>query len=166
MESRAIEVLQAQKNLRLEGIARKYLATIEQRAGDLDGAEREVRRSTEILAAVPSLRCDALATLADVLLARGRVDEAREAATQAMAALEAAGKTAVGEAAVRLAYAEAAHAAGDVDGARAAIATAKERLLARAKTLGDPELREAFLSDVAENVRTFARAKEWTPQSS
>jgi hypothetical protein len=71
--------------------------------------------------------------------------------------LDAAGKTAIGEANIRLAYADALAATGDEDAARSAIATAKERVLARSKTLADPDLRRAFLEDVVEHADTLRR---------
>jgi hypothetical protein len=74
-----------------------------------------------------------------------------------MAVLDAAGKTAIGEANIRLAHAEALAATGDEEGARAAIATAKERVLARSKTLADPDLRRAFLENVVEHSDTLGR---------
>jgi hypothetical protein len=43
---------------------------------------------------------------------------------------------------------------GDAESARGALATAKERVLARAKTIHDPELRRAFLEGVAEHAAT------------
>jgi len=82
------------------------------------------------------------------------VSEARATADAAMVALAAAGKTAIGEAAIRLAQVAALSASGDVAGAQAALATAKTRLADRAKTIHDGELRRAFLEDVAEHAAT------------
>jgi tRNA A-37 threonylcarbamoyl transferase component Bud32/tetratricopeptide (TPR) repeat protein len=150
----AVEALRAQKNLRLAAVATRYLAWVLAAQGDLEGAEREARTAAEALAGATAMLGDALAMLSTVQRARGAVAEARETAARAMAALEAAGKTAVGEAAIRLANVEALLATGEREAAMAALATAKERLLARAKTIHDPELRRAFLEGVAENAAT------------
>jgi eukaryotic-like serine/threonine-protein kinase len=158
----AIEALRAQKNVRLAGVATRYLANVLAASGDVEGAEREVRAAVDALTGATAMVGDALALLSDILRTRGRVEEALEVATRAIAALQAAGKTAIGEASIRLAHAEALLATGDRDGARAAIATARERLASRAKTIHDPELRRAFQEDVVENVRTLALAQTLT----
>jgi hypothetical protein len=75
-----------------------------------------------------------------------------------MAALDAAGKTATGEAAIRLAHVRALAASGDAPGAKAALEVARERVTARAKTIHDAGLRRAFLEDVVENARTMSLA--------
>jgi tetratricopeptide (TPR) repeat protein/tRNA A-37 threonylcarbamoyl transferase component Bud32 len=150
----AIETLRAQKNVRLAGVATRYLAWVLSAQGDAEGAEREARSAVEALGGATAMLGDALAMLSEAQRARGAVAEARETAERAMAALGAAGKTAIGEAAIRLAHVEALVATGDRDGARAALAMAKERIAERAKTIHDGELRRAFLEDVAENAAT------------
>jgi len=156
---KAIEALRAQKNARLAAVATRYLARVLAEQGDLEGAEREARAAVEALSGVNAMLGDALAMLSDVQRRRGAAGEALETAKRAMASLEAAGKTAVGEAAIRLAHAEALEANGDRPGARAAIATARERLLARGNTLSDADLRRSFLHDVAEHARTLQLAE-------
>jgi len=158
---RAIESLRAQKNVRLVAVATRYLAHLLAARGDLDAAEREARAAADALAGATAMVGDALAMVSDVQRRRGAPADALETATRAMAALEAAGKTAIGEAAVRLAYAEALHDTGDADGARAAIALARERVLARARTLHEAELRRGFLENIAENARTIELAAAW-----
>jgi hypothetical protein len=150
----AIEALRGQKNMRLAAVATRYLAWVLAAQGDADGAEREARSAVAALGGANAMLGDALAMLSAAQLARGAVAEARETAASGMAALEAVGKTAVGEAAIRLANVEALLAAGDRDGARSALAIAKERVIARAKTIHDPHLRRAFLEGVAENATT------------
>jgi tetratricopeptide (TPR) repeat protein len=158
---KAIETLRAQKNVRLAGVATRYRAWLLASLGDHTGAEREALAAVECLSGANAMLGDALAMLSEVQRARGGAAEALETAKRAMAALETAGKTAIGEAAIRLAHAEALFATGDRDGARVAIAIAKERVLARARTLQDPELRRGFLEGVAENVRSLALARDW-----
>jgi hypothetical protein len=50
-----------------------------------------------------------------------------------------------------------------VDAAREAITVARDRVLARARTILDNDLRAGFLNAVAENARTLALAAAWTP---
>jgi tRNA A-37 threonylcarbamoyl transferase component Bud32/tetratricopeptide (TPR) repeat protein len=158
---KAVEVLRAQKNMRLAAVATRYLAGVLVEQGELEGAEREARAAVEALSSVNAMLGDALAMLSDVQRRRGQQAEALETARRAMGCLEAAGKTAIGEAAIRLAFAEALEASGDRAAAREAIASATERLQARARTLGDAELRQGFLGDVVEHVRTQQLAQSW-----
>jgi tetratricopeptide (TPR) repeat protein len=158
---KAIESLRAQKNVRLAAVATRYLAHVLAVGGDLEGAEREARAAAEALAGATAMLGDALAMLSEAQRQRGAIGEALETAKRAMAALDTAGKTAIGEGAVRLAYAEALFASGDADAARAAVATAKERVLARAKTLHDADLRRGFLENIVENARTIELASAW-----
>jgi tRNA A-37 threonylcarbamoyl transferase component Bud32/tetratricopeptide (TPR) repeat protein len=156
--AQAIEALRAQKNVRLAAVATRYLAWVLARQGDLEGAEREARAAAEAQGGVNAMLGDALAMVSEAQRARGATADALGTAKRAMAALEAAGKTAIGEAAIRLAFTEALRATGDDAGAAAALAMAKERLLARAKTLTDSRLRRGFLEDVAEHARTLQLA--------
>ena len=78
-----------------------------------------------------------------------------------MATVEGLGEIADGSAFVRLTHAEALHAAGRVDEARAAIGAARQRLLASAAKVGDPAWRGRLLAGVPENARTLALAREW-----
>ncbi len=88
-------------------------------------------------------------------LAEGRPAEALAAAEEAISLLTALDGIEEGEALIRVVYAEALAAAGDAAGARAAAAEARERLLARAARVVDPELRRSFLERVPENARTM-----------
>jgi serine/threonine protein kinase/tetratricopeptide (TPR) repeat protein len=160
--AKAIESLHAQKNLRLAAVAGRYRAHVFTLLGDNAKAVHEAHAAVTALAGSNAMRGDALAALARAQRESGALEEARATARQAMEALEAAGKTAAGEAAIRLEYAETLFASGDVDAAREAIAVARERVLARARTILDHELREGFLEAVAENARTLALAREWT----
>jgi tetratricopeptide (TPR) repeat protein len=155
---KAIETLTAQKNVRLVGVATRYLAQLLALQGDLDGALREARAAVDAVTGAPPLLGDAVATLSEVERLRGDATAALETAKRAMAALEAAGKTAVGEAAIRLAYIEALRATGDEATAKGEIATARDRVKARAQTLSDAELRRGFLANMTENVRTLELA--------
>jgi tetratricopeptide (TPR) repeat protein len=145
----------AAENRLLEGCTRGYIAIAYQRRGDLVEAEREARLAVVRLAKSPSARAYALATLSRILVARG---EAREALSLAQQAHELAGTAAAeeGDAAVRLALAEALRAVGDRDGSRAAIRVARERLTDRAAQIPVSSARVGFLRGPPDHVATFA----------
>jgi tetratricopeptide (TPR) repeat protein len=161
VEEQAVTAFMMQGDRRLEGGSREYLAWILRRAGDLEAAEAEARRAVELLEAVKPVQIPARATLADVLLARGRPAEALAEARRAMALLASLGKIAEGEALVRLAHAEALEATGNHAAARAAIADARDRLLETAARIDDTARRTTFLENVPEIARTLALAGAW-----
>ena len=146
--------LSAIQDRRVDAISRGYLAEILALGGDLGGAEREARQGVEKLGAFPPFKARALGILAHVLLARGRSSEALAAAEEGMAILASVGTTLVGESLLRLTLARARAAAGDAEGARAALDAARDRLLARAAAIGDPDVRRSFLA-VPENAQTL-----------
>jgi tRNA A-37 threonylcarbamoyl transferase component Bud32/tetratricopeptide (TPR) repeat protein len=154
----AIDALTAQRNLRLAAVATRYRAWVRLAMGDLEGAEVDARAAVDALGGANAMLGDALAMLSDVERARGDGAGALATARRAIVALEAAGKTAIGEAAIRLAHVQALLAAGEREAARVALAAAKERLLTRARTIHDPALRRAFVEDVAEHAATAALA--------
>ena len=80
------------------------------------------------------------------------------AAREAYAALERLGEIDEGESVVRLTYAEALAAAGEHAEARAALAVARQRLLARAERVADLSWRHRFLHEVPVNARILALA--------
>jgi tetratricopeptide (TPR) repeat protein len=139
---------------------RWVLAEVLRRMGDLEGAEREIQ--TALGLAVPLEHPGALGTLSALRLAQGRAEEALAAAEDAVARCKTMGGCGMFRGAfVRLAHAEALHATGAHDAARAAIAEARTRLLAIAGKIPDPEYRKSFLEDVPENARTLALARAW-----
>ncbi len=148
-------------NVRLIGGVQIYLARVLALAGDREGAEREARAAVETLAKAPPLQAYALGVLSEALHGVGRPEEGREAARQAMAIVEDLGTLDEGEILVRLAHAEALEAGGDHDGARAAIAEARVRVLRQADKIGDAAFRASFLEQVPENARVLARAEAW-----
>jgi tetratricopeptide (TPR) repeat protein len=145
-----------------EGLGRWALASVLLREGRSAEAEPEILRAREILCTTPAHEPGVLATQAAVLLARGRVDEALAAAREGLARYQSVRAASfLRGAAVRLVHAECLHAAGRGPEAREALAAARDRLLAMAATLGDPERRRSFLERVPENARTLALAQEW-----
>ncbi|MEJ7732647.1 MAG: AAA family ATPase [Polyangiaceae bacterium] len=161
LETEAATAFEAQGNRRLEGHARIYLAMILLMLHELDTADEEARLAVVVSAASPPGRAQALATLAQVKLARRSVGEALEAARDALELLERLGGLDEGEALVRLSHAEALAAAGQSDPARRAIAVAHRRLMERAARISDAEWRRSFLERVPENARTIQLARTW-----
>jgi tetratricopeptide (TPR) repeat protein len=157
----AVAALASSGNVRGEEHARSRLAAVLTRTGDLSAAELEASRAVQLSETVPAWRCLALATLAQVLLVRARPVEALRAAREAVEHLDRQEAPDEGEPLARLTLAEALHASGDPDGARAAIASARAHLLAWAAKIGDPAWRESFLANIPENARTLALAAEW-----
>ncbi|KYG07037.1 hypothetical protein BE21_31415 [Sorangium cellulosum] len=147
-----------------EGRGRWVLAEVLRRAGDTDGAEREVEAARVLLGAASPLDYPGvLATLAALRLAQGRAADALAVAEEALSRNRAQGGACgmFRGAWVRLVHAEALHAAGAPAAARDAIAAAREHLLAIAPSIHDPGTRKSFLEDVPENARTFALARAW-----
>jgi hypothetical protein len=136
------------------------LAEALRRAGDLDGAEREIEAARAL--AMPLDHPGMGATLAATHLARGRTAEALAVAGDAMARCAAIGGCGLFRGGlVRVVHAEALHATGDHDAARRAIAAARARLLAIAGRIAEPTYRTSFLAAVPENARTLTLASEW-----
>ena len=156
-----VAVHHAHDDRRFEGCAHVYLAVIHSLAGDQEAAEREARSATEVLRGVPSLRPFARATLAQVLLDRGRAEEALSQARTATEARSVIESVEEGDALIHLVYAEALDASGDRAAARAVIAGARDRLLANAAKITHPALRWSFLTRVPENARTLELAEAW-----
>jgi tetratricopeptide (TPR) repeat protein len=160
VERRALELLAQQADRRLHGAGLKYLARILLQIGDLPAAERAARQALDVVADLPTVHSAILATLARVLLAGNRRAEAVETAEHAMRMLESLYDE--GEAYVRLTFAEALHAVGELTGAQTAIGFARDRLLGRAERIRNAGWRRSFLERVPENARTLLLASAWT----
>ncbi len=119
-----------------------------------------VAPSIALLAASPLDQAAATATLAAVLLGRGRTAEALAAAHTAMDKYEAMGAFGYRGAFARLVLVEALEAAGMTAEARSALATARDHLLGRAAAIPDPDMRRTFLHAVPENARTLMLARD------
>ncbi|MEM9493597.1 MAG: hypothetical protein AAGC55_30895, partial [Myxococcota bacterium] len=98
---------------------------------------------------------------AHALLALGHTDEALAAAREGMALVHTTSHLEECEALVRLAMAEALHACGERNAARAAMAAARAYVVGRAKLINIPEWRRAFIEQVAENRRIMELADDW-----
>ena len=148
----------------MEAATRIYAAEAYRRAGDLEAAEAEARRAVAVLGRFPTYIPQARATLADALLAQGRAEEAIEEAQRGFDLLASLGHVEEGDVYVRVVHADALHAAGRPDAARAAIAATRDRVLATAARIDDEAWRRSFLDDVPENARTLALARRWLEQ--
>jgi tetratricopeptide (TPR) repeat protein len=161
VEERAIEATKASGEAILAACSYAYMAEILTMARNHPAAERASRAA--LVAAGDrehEVRALASAALARALLAQGKLPEAVEAADVALKRL-APNASFGGEATVRLVHAEALHAAKDEGAARDAIRVARDRLLANAEKIADPERRRSFLERVAVNARTVQLAGEW-----
>ena len=155
----ALNYARKQGDLRWEGAAQLYLSTISFMAGEHQGSEQRARSAADIVS-LP-LQPSALAAIARALLAQDRRAEALEYARKASDLLAATGHVEEYESLVRLMLAEALGAAGDRDGARAALRAAMTRLQDRAVQIGNLEWRVSFLTVLPDNARTLALAREW-----
>ncbi|MGK4000626.1 serine/threonine-protein kinase [Sorangium sp. So ce1024] len=129
--------------------------------GELARAYAQATTALGETQAYPTLQPIAQATLAYILLRKGRAVEALAAAREAFETLERLGGLDEDEAFVHLAWAEALHACGDGDAARAALATARDQLHAEADAIDSPALRRSFLEAVPEHARLLALAEAW-----
>lgn len=158
---RAIAAGQAQRDPRLEGLTRVYLSSILLLMKDELGAKKEASSALSLLADLAAPRAAALTALARAELALGHVAPALDAAAESYQVLENLGGLEEGEAATRLVYAEALHAAGHFDRAQRAIATARDRLYQRGLRIAEPGWRSSFLEKIPDHARTLAKLSEW-----
>jgi len=159
-ERLAREVIAAQNTMMI-GQAHGTLATIRRRQGDLALAEREARVGRDAARAFPGSSWEVIALHARILLEQGRAEEAIAVAEAGVRELERLGLEGNGEIDLRLSLAEAHHAAGRVEAARAALSDTIPRLKKRALDIPDPSARERYLADVPANARVIALAEAW-----
>jgi eukaryotic-like serine/threonine-protein kinase len=161
--SRTLAAWQARGFTAYEGPGHRILADVLVRRGEPAAAEREDRAALPRLAFLPLERAAATATLAAAVLAQGRAAEALAAAEDAMAQYEALGAFGYGGAFARRVHVEALEATGDHAAACRALAAARDRVIANAGKIADPELRRSFLEAVPDNARIVALAAQWLP---
>jgi hypothetical protein len=155
-----VDHARAHHNALEEGRGRWILGEVLRRAGALDAAERELEPALAM--AVPLEHPGVLGSMSALRLAQGRAGEALASAEDAAARSAAMGGCGMFRGAfVRLARAEALHATGASDAARAAIAEGRAAILDVAGRIAEPALRRSFLEDVPENARTLALARAW-----
>src|SRR5262249_45057775 len=121
----------AAKNATMVGIARCVLAEIIRRRGDLVRAEEEAHAACEAARPFPSYAWQVIAFHARLLLEQGRAEEALAVAEAGVRELERVDLAGHGELDLRLSWAEALHAMGRPQAARAALSDALPRLKKR-----------------------------------
>lgn len=162
VERAALESFEKRGDGRLLGGARLYLALIlGLRGGDMEQAEREASLAIEAGKHSRPIYAYALGVRAWVRLLRGRAEEAKADAEEAMQVLEGLGGTDEGDAFVRLTHAEALYGVGARAEAQQAISAAKARLLERAAKIANEGWRDSFLRNVPENAKTIELARAW-----
>ncbi|MCC6556280.1 MAG: protein kinase, partial [Polyangiaceae bacterium] len=161
LEREAIAENEACGDRRLVSAAHSYAALIHAMRCDLDRALEAADAGLRAAEPRSEQHAFALAVRARLLVRRGRPAEALAAAREAHALRRNEGILHEGEVLVRLAYAEALHLAGDVEGARAVIAGARDFVNARAAAIEIEARRASFLARVPENARVLALAREW-----
>jgi tetratricopeptide (TPR) repeat protein len=143
------------------GMTRSTLGRILFKLGRYAEAEAECRQALGDLEGLHMLRLGALTALVHLLLRRGNIEEALARAEEGLQSVRSAGSAGGYEVPVRLAVAEARHAAGDMDGARSALRDTLDQIQMRADKIEDTLFRERYLSRVHENVRARELARAW-----
>lgn len=151
---------------RQELLALVCLARILDLDADQTQALSHARRALDLAQSFPAFRAQAHSIQSSSLLRLGLVEEALDASRQGMAILNELGLIENGEGILRLAHAEALHANGHHDEARAAIQEASARLLARAERIADPARRRSFLERIPEHARTLELQRQWLESAS
>jgi hypothetical protein len=147
-----------------EGRGRWVLAEVRRRAGALEEAEREVEAALALLRRTgPVDVSGVLATKAALLLAQGKPGEALAAAEEGVSRQAAMGlyDQFFRGSFVKLVHVESLEADGRHEEARAALASARARLLAIAARINEPAYKKSFLENVPENRRTLDLARQW-----
>jgi tetratricopeptide (TPR) repeat protein len=163
VERRAVETYQTLGDARLEGGSRCYLSTIALLAGELDVAEREANKAVDMLVVSPPTRVAALAAWSRALLSLGQLESAARVAGEAVDLLDTLMQVEEGEAAARLARAEALLASGEKARAASELARARDGVLRRGAAIQRPALRQSYLERVPDNARILELASEWLP---
>jgi tetratricopeptide (TPR) repeat protein len=159
LASRLVPAMRAQRTPGYEMLGHLILAEVHCRRGDLDAAEREALAASELVGVGPLDQIAAKATLAAVLLAQGRTAEALAAAEDAKSRCNSIGARGLNYGSyVRLVHAECLHAADEHEAARAAIAAARDRLIAIAATIDDLDVRRSFLENAPRERVTKCRS--------
>jgi tetratricopeptide (TPR) repeat protein len=160
LEQEAVAEFAAHGDRRLEGVGRDELASILLLMGQPEAAEAEARRAVERLEITPAYLCHGLATLARILLVRGKVPEALERARRSRELLAEVGALEEGEGLVRLVLAQAFAALGQEQEARQVITEACAEIERKKASITDPDARGTF-GAIGEHVETFALARAW-----
>ncbi|MDC0683076.1 serine/threonine-protein kinase [Sorangium atrum] len=141
-------------------IPRQLLAEGRMLLGELALAEEELCAAGDPAAMAPFSGAVHLSLFAEIRLRQGRTEEACAMAGEALALQRQAGTVfLLRQEVIPALYAEALHAKGDAEGARAVVREERAALLARAARIEDPAFRRSFLENVSANARTLALAR-------
>jgi hypothetical protein len=127
----------------------------------LDEADDILDELGETKAFLPFLRARFLSLRADVRRQRGHAEEAVVLAAESVDEGRSGPRYNYGEDPLRLRYAMALHAAGQLDAARDVIREGREDLLGCAAKIPDEAVRHAHLENIAVHARTLELAREW-----
>jgi len=161
LELVAIESFTMQGDDRMANGSRVYLSKIHQRKGALESARKEALEALQGTSTVETVRMQARAQLASVLLQMGKPNEALEEAKEAMRILETLGQVEEGESFVHLMLVECEIQCMHLDKAQDALKVAGASLYRRAEQIDDPNWRTSFLENVYDNVRIVQFLGEW-----
>ena len=161
LEDEALRWFREQDDVVMAALSRSYGIAIRCLAGDIEGAATALQRHMNTLPSHSPLRTQALAQYAWIALRLDQSAAALAHAERAVAMLEDPDEPASAEALVRLVYAEALHAAGEIERACEVIARARERLEERAARIDRDDWRESFLSRIPEHAATVRLARAW-----
>jgi hypothetical protein len=122
--------------------------------------ERATREATSVIdAGFPGAQSMAFAAVASQELSGGRPERALDFVERGLTASNAG--LPLEKTILHLVRAQAMHALGKTDQARAAIRDARDRVLRLAATLDEPAVRARCLANIDANVRTLSLAREW-----
>ena len=161
LELIAIESFTIQGDDRMANGSRVYLSKIHQRKGALDSAFKEAKEALQGTSTVATVRMQAHAQLASVLLEMGQPEEALVAAKDAVRILQTLGQVEEGESFVRLMLVEAELQCMHLDKAQAALKDAYNSLRRRVEQIDDANWRLSFLEQVHDNARIVQLSGEW-----
>ncbi len=133
------------------GMACTVLSQLACRRGDLADAESWARRGCDSVRPFGGHRFEVDAQLIQVLLQRNDLESAQQIAAESLAAYQKLGIRNYAELGLFLAAAQAQHAGGETELARATLGTALQRLKSYAEAIPDPTLRDSYLTCVPQN---------------
>jgi len=148
-------------NASLVGLGHGALAAIRRRRGALALAEQEARAGCVAARFFPTYAVEVTALHARILLEQGRTEEALDVAETGVRQIERLGIEGSGEIDLRLSWAEALHAAGRAEDARATLSDARSRLGKRLDDIPERLWRARYLTNVPANARVVMLARAW-----
>jgi hypothetical protein len=151
----------AADNPMMVGQAYGVLAQLAGRRGDLVTAETEARMACERIRPFPTYSWDITALHVQILLARGRAQEALDVGQEALEQLSRLEVSGFGEIDLRLAVAEALGATGRTEAGRTLLRETLPGLRRRVDDIPSAEARARYLTAVPTHARLLSLAKEW-----